>query len=89
MRVRYVAAAAAAVLLLGAAVTLLSFEEVASEPPGDLPEGMTPIVPTVAKATTPVGGYMMAAGIVALVGSGIYSLARSLARRIRRRGQGG
>lgn len=89
MRIRYVAAAAAAVLLLGAAVTLLSFEVVTSEPPGDLQEGMTPIAPTVAKATTPVGGYMMAAGIVALVGSGIYYLARSLARRIGRRGRGG
>lgn len=89
MRVRYVAAAAAAVLLLGAVVTMLSFEVVTSEPPEDLPEGMTPIVPTVGKSTTPVGGYMMGTGIVVLIGSGIYSLARFLARRIGRRGRGG
>ena len=88
MKVRYVAIGAAATLLLGAIVTVLSFEEVTSEPLEDLPEGVTPITPTVGRATTPVGGYMMVAGIVTLVGSGIYSLAGYLKRRTEGRGQG-
>lgn len=89
MRVRYIATGAAVTLLLGAAVTVLSFEEVTSEPLEDLPEGVTPITPVVGKTTTPVGGYMMAAGILVLIGSGIYSLARLLKRRTEGRGQVG
>ena len=89
MKVRYIAIGAVAALLLGAAVTVLSLEEVTSEPPGDLPESVTPITPTVVRATTPVGGYMMAAGITALVGSGIYSLAGYLKRRTGGQGQSG
>lgn len=89
MKARYVAIGAAAILLLGAAVTVLSFEEVTSEPPENLPEGVTPITPTVGRTTTPVGPYMVAAGIFVLVGSGIYSLAGYLKRRIGGRGQSG
>lgn len=89
MKVRYIATGAAAALLLGAAVTVLSLEEVTSEPPEDLPESVTPITPTVIRATTPIGGYMMAAGITALAGSGIYSLAGYLKRRTEGRGQSG
>ena len=85
MKVRYIAIGAAATLLLGVAVTVLSFEEVTSEPLENLPEGVTPITPVVGRTTTPVGGYMMAAGITTLIGSGIYSLARSLKRGIGRR----
>ena len=81
MRAGYIAIGAAVSLLLGAAVTVLSFEEVTSEPREDLPEGVTPITPVVGKTTTPIGVYMMAAGIAALAGIGIYSLARSLKRR--------
>ena len=89
MRARYVATGAAATLLLGAAVTVLSLEEVTSEPLENLPEGVTPITPTVGRTTTPVGPYMMAAGIVTLAGSGIYSLAGYLKRRTGGRGQSG
>ncbi|MCG8531298.1 MAG: hypothetical protein MI749_11590 [Desulfovibrionales bacterium] len=87
MKARYVAIGAAAILLLGAAVTVLSLEEVTSEPPENLPEGMTPITPTVGRTTTPVGPYMMAAGVSVLIGSGIYSLAGYLKRRTGGRGQ--
>lgn len=80
MKVRHTAIGAAATLLLGVAVSVLSLEEVTSEPPEGLPEDVTPITPTVIRTTTPIGGYMMAAGIAILVGSGIYSLARSLKR---------
>ncbi|MCE2498728.1 MAG: hypothetical protein J4F28_07060 [Nitrosopumilaceae archaeon] len=86
MKIRYVAIGAAVTLLLGAAVTVLSFEVVTSEPLEDLPEGVTPITPTVGRTTTPVGVYMVAAGIAVLIGSGIYSLARSLKRGTGRRG---
>lgn len=85
MKARYIAIGAAATLLLGIVVNVLSLEEVPSEPPEDLPEGMTPITPEVGRTTTPVGNYMMVTGIAVLIGSGIYYLVRSM-KRIRRRG---
>ncbi len=87
MKARYVAIGAAISLLLGIAVSVLSIETVPSEPPENLPEGMTPITANVGRTTTPVGNYMIIAGIVVLIGSGIYSLISSLKRKIRRRGQ--
>ena len=78
MNVRYVAVGAAIFLLLGVALSVLSIETVPSEPPENLPEGVTPITPSVGRITTPVGFYMIIAGITVLIGSGIYSLIRSL-----------
>ncbi len=87
MNVRHVAVGAAISLLLGVALSVLSIETVPSEPPGNLPEGMTPIAPNVGRTTTPVGFYMIIAGITVLVGSGIYSLIGSLKGKTRGRGK--
>ncbi len=62
-------------------------EMMPSEPAEDLPMGMTPITPEVGKTTAnPVGMYLTVAGIVALIGSGIYSPIGVLRRKIGRWG---
>jgi len=84
MKTRYIIIGAVIFLLIGIAITILSFETISSEPPENLPEGMTPITPVVGKTTTPVGNYMIIASILVLVGTGIYSLVGFLIRRIRK-----
>ncbi len=74
MKIKIIAIAAMVCLLLGFAITILSFETIPSEPPEDLPEGMVPITPEVGKTTNPVGPYMMAAGVLVLIGTAVYSL---------------
>lgn len=74
MKIRYIATGAAISLVLGIVITILSFETIPSEPPKNLPDGMTPITPEVGKTSTPVGPYMIFASILVLIGTGVYSL---------------
>ena len=82
MKTRYIAIGTTISLLFGVLITILSFETIPSEPPENLPEGMTPITPEVGKTTTPIGNYIIVASIVVLVGTGIYSLIGFLKRKI-------
>ena len=84
MKIRYIAIGAVILLGLGIIITILSFETIPSEPPENLPKGMTPITPEVGKTSTPAGPYMIVASILVLIGSGIYSLVGFLKRRIRK-----
>ncbi|MCE2506686.1 MAG: hypothetical protein J4F36_09545 [Nitrosopumilaceae archaeon] len=84
MKTRYIAIGAAISLVLGIAITILSFETFPSEPPENLPEGMTPITPEVGKTSTPVGPYLTFASVLVLIGTGIYSLIGLLKRKIRK-----
>lgn len=81
MKTRYISIGAAATLVLGIVITILSFETFPSEPPENLPKGMTPITPEVGKTSTPAGPYMIFASIIVLIGTGIYSLVNFLKRR--------
>ncbi|KAF6245443.1 hypothetical protein [Nitrosopumilus sp. b2] len=82
MKTRYITIIAVIFLVLGVAITILSFETITSEPPKNLPEGMTPITPEVGKTSTPVGNYMIIGSIMVLIGTGIYSLIGFLKVRI-------
>ena len=84
MKTRYIAIGAAISLVLGIAITILSLETFPSEPPENLPEGMTPITPEVGKTSTPVGPYLTFASVLVLIGTGIYSLIGLLKRKIRK-----
>ena len=84
MKTRYIAIGAVISLLIGIAITMLSFETIPSEPPENLPKGMTPITPEVGKTSTPAGPYLIYASILVLIGTGIYSLVSFLKRRIRK-----
>ncbi|KEQ56884.1 hypothetical protein SCCGRSA3_02005 [Marine Group I thaumarchaeote SCGC RSA3] len=83
MKIRYIAIGATAAFVLGIVITLISFESIPSEPPENLPEGMTPIMPEVGKTSTPAGPYLIFASIIVLIGAGIYSMI-SLANRRRK-----
>ena len=81
MKIRYIAIGTVVTLVLGIIITLLSFETIESEPPENLPEGMTPITPEVGKTSTPLGPYMIFASIIVLFGTGIYSLVGFMRRK--------
>ena len=84
MRIRYIIIGASITLVIGIITTVLSFETIPSEPPENLPKGMTPITPIVGKTSTPLGIYLIFASILVLIGTGIYSLVNFLKRRMRR-----
>ena len=85
MRIRYIIIGASITLVIGITTTVLSFETIPpSEPPENLPKGMTPITPIVGKTSTPLGIYLIFASILVLIGTGIYSLVNFLKRRMRR-----
>ena len=73
MKTIHVIIGALFLLLFGIFITVLSFEEVSSEPPENLPEGMVPITPEVGKTLTPIGNYIIIASVLTLMGTGIYS----------------
>ena len=81
MKTTNIAIGALISLLLGIAITILSFETFSSEPTENLPEGMVPITPEVGKTSTPVGPYLIYASVLALIGTGIYSLVGFMKRR--------
>ena len=84
LKIRYVAIGGAISIILGIGVSILSIEETyyGYEPTEHPLNQDTPIITDVGKTTTPAGNYMIVAGIVVLLGCGVYYLFSFVKRKI-------